>query len=228
MRIEVARLVTNRKLAISLATLAFVAMRPIFAAGPASSGPDAQAYVRHGLDPKSPLESRMAHAAASVLGLFREAGRPDPKRHVLTVKERTQFNAVIRSLPPLHRRVLTGRLRSMSFLDGMPNTALTSTVNPNEPFRLFDITFNARILGENVSEWLTRKEATVFDTAGSPVRVSFDAGNKVDALLYVLVHEATHIVDMAEGITPPLSASGQSAKPRVSGQPRLPREFGAT
>jgi CubicO group peptidase (beta-lactamase class C family) len=178
-------------------------------AKPASPDARAEAYRRHGLDPATPLESRVKSAPDSVLKLFRDAGRPAPKAHPLTDAERTKLNFAMQSLPPLHRRILSERLRGVSFLDGMPNTALTSTVNSNEPFRLFDITVNAAILSQTVSDWLTNKERTCFDTSGSPLRVIVDAGTNVDALLYVLLHEATHIVDASEGLTPPASADGK-------------------
>jgi hypothetical protein len=157
-----------------------------------------------------PLESRVGKTSASVLALFREAGHPEPKTHPLTEAERGQLRAAIQALPRVHRRILHERLRLVSFLDGMPNTALTSTVNPKEPFHLFEITFNARLLRQNVSEWLTWKEQSCFDSKGSRLSVSVDAGTKLDALVYVLLHEATHIVDMSEGITPPIIADGRS------------------
>jgi hypothetical protein len=169
-----------------------------------------EAYRRHGLDPTTPLESRLQSAPASVLELFREAGRAAPKPHPLTGAERAKVSSAMQSLPPLHRRILRERLRGVSFLDGMPNTALTSTVNAEEPFQLFDITVNAVILSKSASVWLTEKEQTCFDTSGSSLRVSLDAGTKVDALLYVLLHEATHIVDFSERITPPVAADGRS------------------
>jgi hypothetical protein len=105
---------------------------------------------------------------------------------------------------------LSERLRGMSFVDGMPNTALTSIVNPDESFRLFDITINSAILPKTASEWLTEKEQTCFDTNGSPLRVGVDAGKSLGAICYVLLHEATHIVDFTEQITPPVSADGRS------------------
>jgi hypothetical protein len=142
---------------------------------------------------------------ASVLKMFEDSSHPAPTEHRLSDAERTQVKAAIDALPPFHRRVLNERLRVLSFLDGMPNTALTSTVNPKDPFRLFDITVNAAILRQNASEWLTQKERTCFDAAGSTLSVSIDAGTRVDALLYVLLHEATHVVDMAERITPDAS-----------------------
>jgi hypothetical protein len=168
----------------------------------ADPGTRVEAYRRHALDAQTPLESRVRNAPASVIAIMREAGRPDPKSHVLTRAERAQLKVAIESLPPVHRRILKERLRELSFLDGMPNTALTSTVNPGESFRLLDITVNAAILSQNVSEWLTQKEQTCFDMTGSPLRVRVDAGTKVDALVYVLIHESTHVIDAAKGITP--------------------------
>ncbi len=102
----------------------------------------------------------------------------------------------------------------------MPVTGLTSTVNPDESFLLFDITINAGILGKNASEWLTEKERTCFDTTGSPLRVSVDAGTKLDALVYVLLHEATHVVDFCELITPPVSE--ESGSWRADNRPASP------
>ena len=124
---------------------------------------------RHGFDPASSLEARVKDTSAQVLDMFKELGGPPPRAHALTDGERLSLKKAIEALPPLHRRVLTERLRIISFLDGMPNTALTSTVNADEPYRLFDITINASILRQNVSEWLTQKERTCLT---QPVRNS--------------------------------------------------------
>ena len=164
----------------------------------------------HGLDPASSLESRITAAPAAVLKMFADAGLPTPTAHALTATERRRLSAAIAALPPLHRRVLAERLRSMSFLDGMPNTALTSTVNPDEPYRLFDITFRAGVLAEDVSRFLTEKERTCFDTAGSALSVSIEAGT-TDAIAYVLLHEATHIVDSSFRLTPANRPGNQPA-----------------
>jgi hypothetical protein len=166
---------------------------------------------RHGLDPTSSLESRIRDTPATVLKMFKESGATALTPRALTEAERRKLSAAFTALPPLHQRVLSERLRSVSFLDGMPNTALTSTVNPAEPYRLFDITIRAAILRENVSEWLTEKEQTCFDAAGSPLSVSIDAG-KLDAVVCVLLHEATHVVDSCLRITPEVRSDGKTAR----------------
>jgi hypothetical protein len=170
----------------------------------------ADALRRHGLDPTTPLESRVKETPATVLKMFEEAGGAAPTAHALTEAERRKLSAAFAALPPLHRRVLSERLRSVSFLDGMPNTALTSTVNPDEPYRLYHVTIRAAILREDVSEWLTWKERTCFEAAGSPLSVAVEAG-KLDAIVYVLLHEATHVVDDCLRITPAIRSGDQPA-----------------
>jgi hypothetical protein len=160
----------------------------------------AEVARRYGLDPASSLDSRVREIPAAVIKMFKEVGAA-PVAHDLTEGERRKLSAAFMALPALHRRVLSERLRSVSFADGMPNTALTSTVNPGEPFRLFDITIRAAILRQNASEWLTEKERSCFDAAGSSLSVSIEAGKR-DAIAFVLLHEATHIVDFSLEITP--------------------------
>ncbi len=164
--------------------------------------PNADAVARrYGFDPTATLESRVGQTPDSVLKMFKEAGFASPKPHTLSRTERGKLAAALASLPPLHQRVLRERLRRVSFLDGMPNTALTSTVNPDDSYTLFDITIRAGVLRQTASEWLTEKECSLFTTTGSPLRVFIEAGQR-DALAFVLLHEATHIVDLALGITP--------------------------
>ena len=172
----------------------------------------AETCRRHGLDPAAPAELRVAKTPESVIAVLREAGVKRAKNHLLSPEERAQLKFAIESLTPLHRRILKERLRSLNFVDGMTGggTALTSTVNPHEPVRLCDIAINAAIFRQNVSEWLSAKERRCFETAGSPLRINIEAGTRLGALVYVLLHEATHVVDSALGITPHFGGVGQS------------------
>ncbi|WP_394839440.1 hypothetical protein LVJ94_21370 [Pendulispora rubella] len=154
-----------------------------------------------GFDAHSPGEARIGATPADVMRMLAEDGKPSPTEHALTPEERRKLAAAFGALTPLHRRVLRERLHSISFLDGMPNNALTSPADANEPHRLFHITFRAGILRENLSEFLTQKERQCFDTAGSSRSVSIEAGT-MDAIVYVLLHEATHVVDGGLRLTP--------------------------
>ena len=153
------------------------------------------------VDPASTLESRVGDTDPSVLKMFADAGMPTPRAHVLTDGERQSLNRAFAALPPKHQRVLRERLRRISILDGMPNTALTSTVDTEAGTPLYDLTIRAGVLQESVSEFLTAKERTCFDFTGSSRTVVVEAGT-LDAIVYVLLHEATHMVDGAMGLTP--------------------------
>lgn len=177
----------------------------------------AEILRRYGLDPATPLESRVRETPDSVLKMFEESKLPKPTAHPLTAEERRKLSAAFAALPPLHRRILSERLRSVSFLDGMPNTALTSPANPNDPYRLFDITIRAGILNQTASEWLTEKERSVFDTKDPALSVSIEAGKR-DALVFVLLHEATHIVDFCLELTPAIR-SGEQKEANLSPTP---------
>lgn len=211
------------RLPLSVLAFLLLALPGGFGSAEAEDRPSAEqradAFRRHGVDVASPPESRVKAAPASVLKMFEELGGPAPTSHVLTEAERSKISRAFAALPPLHRRVLTERLRSLSFLDGMPNTALTSTVNPTEPYRLFDITIRAAILNESVSEWLTLKERSCFDFTGSLLSLNVEAGNS-DALVYVLIHEATHVVDICLELIPAFRPDTQPPA-----EPRTPTEF---
>lgn len=69
------------------------------------------------------------------------------------------------------------------------------------------MTFRAGVFGETVSTFLTAKERTCFSTTGSALTVSIEAGT-LDAIVYVVLHEATHIVDDSLRFTPGTFSAG--------------------
>ena len=175
----------------------FVLVLTAAPAAHAQAPPTASVHI----DPASALDSRLGETDPSVLKMFADAGMPAPSAHVLTDAERQSLARAFTTLPPVHQRVLRERLRRISFLDGMPNTALTSTVDPEAATPVYDLTIRAGVLHESVSEFLTNKERTCFDFGGSARTVVVEAGT-LEAIVYVLLHEATHMVDNALGLTP--------------------------
>jgi hypothetical protein len=152
------------------------------------------------LNPKTVIEKRIGNTPGRVLKIFEQAGM-NPKAHELTPSERIVVDSAFAMLPPLHKKVLKEHLRSISFLDNMPVSAMTSPVNDNDEFKLYDITFHASVLKQTTSEWLTEKERTCFNKDSSSISVSVEAGS-INALVFILIHEATHIVDGATRILP--------------------------
>jgi len=147
----------------------------------------------------SPLMTRIAPPSKSVIDVFIESGMREVSTHALTESERAKVNAALAALPDLHRRVLVKRLRYLSFLDGIPGdgTGLTSKVENTDSF---DMTLRASIIDEPLSHFLTTKERRLFQLDGASQSLRVEATG-ADALTYVLLHEATHIVDISTGVT---------------------------
>ncbi|WP_229215290.1 hypothetical protein [Dyadobacter bucti] len=144
---------------------------------------------------------RIQIAPESVFKSFREAGMK-PVNHALTPTEKDKVTHAFTLLPPLHQRILKQHLQSISFMDNMPNTALTSPVDTAGATKMFNITFRASLFDENISQWATWKENTCFkQEADSNYSVRVEGG-KMDGIVYVLLHEATHIIDVVTNITP--------------------------
>lgn len=162
--------------------------------------------------PNSDLAKRVLIAPESVFKLFREA-EMNPVNHELTAIERAKVEKAFAILPPLYQKILKGHLHSISFMDNMPNTALTSPVESSDSMQLFNITFRAGILNETISEWATQKEYTCYDRSANPdLAISIEAGD-LDAIQYVLLHEVTHVLDAVLNITPHPEERGALVEP---------------
>jgi hypothetical protein len=147
---------------------------------------------KYALKIKVRLQDRVQESPPVILQKFSEAGM-SPKAHALTAPEQLIVNQAFALLPPFHQAVLNQHLRSISFLDEMPNTALTAALNPDDTFRVYHITIRAAILKQTVSEWLTEKESTCFDTTGSPFRVAMEEGS-LNALPEIRYFPLRHLV----------------------------------
>lgn len=150
----------------------------------------------------SVLRGRIAPPHEETLKAYVAAGATETKAHILTDREWALVESAIADLPELYRRVLERRLARLSFVDAPSSlgTALTrSSEGPNgEP--VLDITIRAEVLEQSLSAFLTQKEAALFSPDGSGYSVRVTAGD-ASALTYILLHEATHVVDRTLDVT---------------------------
>lgn len=162
---------------------------------PASAVPLVRSIRSFPFDPDTPLESRIQAPTPEIVEIFERSRQAAPPNHILTDDERRKVSAAFEALPPVHRQILRKHLRAMMFVDGLTGSAITTTINLGDANPLFDIAIQATVLHQTASEWLTEKERTVFSVVNSPLSVSIEAGQR-DAITYLLLHEATHAVDL--------------------------------
>lgn len=160
-------------------------------------------------DTAETLRARIGPPSEETIVAYRQTGAETAAPHQLTEREWRLVARAIADLPPLHRRVLEQRLDRLSFINAPSSagTALTRTFDGPDGQPLFEITLRADVLDQTLSEFLTRKEARLFIEDGSGYSVHISAGS-APALPYLLMHEATHVLDQVFGISADLRPFG--------------------
>jgi len=160
-----------------------------------------QAPAPPAFDASTSLVSRIGgEIPARVNDMRKSGGRPPLKTYTPTPTEMKKAEAALAALTPLQKSIAQKHLRSFTFTDAADFNGQTLRSGQGDDFAI-DIIFNRRILSETVSDFLTRKERQLFDTSGSTLELTVDGG-KLDAIVYVMLHEATHLVDQRLRIAP--------------------------
>lgn len=146
----------------------------------------------------SQLMARVGPPSAEVTQRFIDVGMHAAAPHALSAGERRELHAALARLPARHQRALLQRLHRLAFVDGISGlgNGLTSA---GEADGSFDITLRADLFGQSLSQFLTAKEQQVFEDASSGGSIVVTASG-ANALGYVLLHEATHVVSAGSAI----------------------------
>lgn len=150
-------------------------------------------------DSMKTLMGRVAPASPEVMKEFESAGMTGVQPHALTNSERAKIAKALAALPALHRAVLAERLDRLSFVDGVPGAG-TGLTAPSGKEATYSITFRASIIKESLTDFLTAKERRLFTSEEGGPSITISAPG-MDALTFALLHESTHVVDNAIGIT---------------------------
>ena len=153
------------------------------------------------------LKDRVSTAPDRLLERFSDELNVKLSPHLVTPAEGDILTYALAQLTPFQRDVLQNHLHAIYFIDGLPNNALTFPDRGPTSKRIYSIVVRAGVLHETISELVTRKERTLFDSSGSDLFVTVDGGT-LNAMVYVLLHEATHVVDFAVGATPDATNPG--------------------
>jgi len=176
--------------------LAIAALAALFLAAPAIAQQAPPAF-----DATTSLVSRIGGEIPARVNESRKMGGAPPlKTYTPTPAEMKKAEAALAALTPLQKSIAQKHLRSFTFTDASDFNGQTARSGQGDDFAI-DIIFNKRILSETVSDFLTRKERQLFDTTGSTLELAVDGG-KLDAIVYVMLHETAHLVDQRLHIAP--------------------------
>lgn len=138
-----------------------------------------------------------------VLNYIRQIdGVSDYDLYTLTDEEKRMFGEYIELLPSLYREVLQERLLAIYFVEDLVTSGLTDFVLSDSDDVYSILFINPKVFELTISELITFKDQScfIYDHEGPILQI--DVSGDYSGLLYILMHEATHIVDYALGITP--------------------------
>lgn len=146
-------------------------------------------------DSSTPLASRITLPPDTVIRQFHIGVTSSLTMHEPNEAEREMVVKAIEQLPSFARQAFREHVRTISFLDGIAGNG-TTMLETDSKESTFNVVIRASILHENISEFLTRKERACYLGGDSAETISVDAGS-FSALLYVLLHESVHVIDIS-------------------------------
>lgn len=154
-------------------------------------------------DPTSTLAARVVTIPGVLLDDVKKLDKRDDYRvYALAAGERKMVEQYLELLPPRHRKVLRERLIGIYFVSPFLGSGLTDWVLDDAGKIYAILIVNPEVFRKDMSGWLTYREKTCFRDDGSVVGIEVDAGTRYTGLMYILLHESTHILDFIENHTP--------------------------
>ncbi|HNV46648.1 MAG TPA: hypothetical protein PLE73_12595 [Spirochaetota bacterium] len=168
----------------------------------------------HSINPKSPLTFRVKMAPAPVLDYLRKLDQaPEYQNYLVRKSDMGQIATYLNLMPSKMRAVLQERLIGIYFINNFKGSGLTEWVRDERNNFYAFMVFNPDTLARDLSSWLTYRERSCFIANDPDISIEVDCGKKHTGFLYVLLHEAAHVVDYAQGITPYVEDSLKSISP---------------
>jgi len=168
--------------------------------GPVSPAKDLKNYA---FNPESPLMSRLQVIPGFVLGHLKDMDKDSTySSYSPSEKETALLAEYMDKLPALHKRVLQDRLLGIYFVQNFQGSGMAEYML-NEKDDVYTILIlNPMVLKNDISKQLTYRENTCFIKDDIGLRIEVNSGSDYMGLMYILLHEATHIVDFVLNYTP--------------------------
>jgi len=123
-------------------------------------------------------------------------------QYIPTEKELSMFESYLRLIPEKNLQVLEEKLVGIYFINNLIGSGLADYIFDESDELYCILLLNPDVFKYDISSWLTLRENSCFVQDGSGIKIKVECGTEFSGLLYILLHETTHIVDYVETITP--------------------------
>jgi len=163
----------------------------------------AKYYNSYSFNAESSLESRIQETPDFILDYLNNMDNVDYyKSYSPTQEEIEIIIAYWDLLPPLNKELMKEKLIGIYFISNFIGSGMADYVVDDER-NIYTILFiNPDTLKVGMNEWMDYRENTCFINESDRMRIEVECGDDYLGLLYLLLHESTHIVDYITSITP--------------------------
>lgn len=119
-----------------------------------------------------------------------------------TKSEKTMLEEYFNLLAAPVYNLCKERLVGIYFIDGFYGSGLTDFIYGEEGEIYTILALNPSVLHKSISELFTFKDSSCFKNDNKEIRLEIEISDVYSGLLYILFHEAAHIVDYVAGDTP--------------------------
>jgi hypothetical protein len=120
----------------------------------------------------------------------------------LSDDEKQLFIGYYDFLPLSYKNMINEKVVGIYFVNDFLGSGMTLPVFDNNGEMSIALFFNSEILRQNISEWINFRDNSVFLNNGSKISLIVECNSNYFALIYTLFHEASHIYDYYNHVTP--------------------------
>lgn len=152
--------------------------------------------------PNSIISNRVQDAPQFLLKQFTQWFQKDITAYTPNESEMFIIKEAIETLPKLYKNILKKHLVGIYFVNNYSGSGLTDLILDKDKNKYCYMMFNPQVLKDGLSKSLTKKVNSCFIKNDSTIKIDINCGDKFNGFTYILLHEATHVVDAIKNITP--------------------------
>lgn len=161
-------------------------------------------YYDDFFDPSSSLIDRIRTDDQFVLEYLMDFDSKDNySLYEPTEKQEELLDEYFRLLPAKYQETLTDRLLAIYFVNNYVASGMTDYVLKENSDDIYTILIlNPDLIDHPMDSWITKKENTCFYDNEDGFEIKIEIESEYTGLLYILLHECTHVMDYTTEITP--------------------------
>jgi hypothetical protein len=150
-----------------------------------------------------PIKDRLLDTPSEIIYFLNEFDNVDNQSSfALNDNEKQLFVEYYEILPLTYKNIISEKVLGIYFINNFKGGGMTLPVFNNNGNMYMVLFFNPEILRQNITEWINYRDNSAFLNNRDDISISIECNSSYYALLHTLVHEASHVYDYYNYVTP--------------------------